>query len=67
MSILCNLFQKQLAIEIDLLREQNALLAKLVAQNQPLQIDGIGHYVKAKADDVIVARNSHSDTRRYYQ
>jgi len=56
--------------EIELLREQNRLLAKLVTQSgQPMKIEGLGRYAKAKADEVIVSRNSRgklSDTRRYY-
>lgn len=56
--------------EVELLREQVRLLSQIVAQNgQPLKIEGLGNYAKAKADEVIVARNQRgkiTDTRRYY-
>jgi hypothetical protein len=57
--------------EVKLLKEQNQLLSKLVKQSgQPMEIKGLGKYSRARADDVIIARNQQgklTDTGRYYR
>jgi hypothetical protein len=56
--------------EVQLLREQNALLSTIVAQNsKPMKIEGLGRFTQKVAEGVVVSRNSRgkeASSTRYY-